>query len=553
MPLNKRIRVYFYLLMSLHYSITPGDESVLSTPTAPEAIDINQLVSKLSLFKSRPKKNITTRSSTAQLDTAASFFAASKVSEILDNALYIKTHPAQFRNILQAPAFSSSTRSKYQTEQEYKTGKWGFNFFINRDDLKSYTASEENNEPTKLSSYLDLSSDTVLGAWSRVKNNPTVSSAITNFPEFDIPDLFSLFAPMRLQEHKIGVVAHYHTTWNNLVIDVKLPFLWAERNFNFTEEEKEKIYDNNLLKYFGEVDEWAFAKEYLISDQLGFGTLEATVSMDIITAERSRLTAGATLYIPTEYAVKKGLLGTYRELQSERPVLDFASLIVGGGGSATAGWQERLSDYFTSAFTQFTTNLLYTPLGFDKHPGIAFSLAPVWHINDRWTLKSDYSMTLLMAVKQNRLIEARIHYDREVTDLFAAAPSSLAKINIIESAMSERLFPWFSECLILPGAIFHSTSCFQRSRKKLTYMLGYDSWMQLREQILSHSLDRQFQYNIEKAEKPYAMQVKIFGKINKTIHTKKQEWNLSLYADYSLFNEALGKDFLINFEIQGRF
>ena len=185
MPLNKRIRVYFYLLMSLHYSITPGDESVLSTPTAPEAIDINQLVSKLSLFKSRPKKNITTRSSTAQLDTAASFFAASKVSEILDNALYIKTHPAQFRNILQAPAFSSSTRSKYQTEQEYKTGKWGFNFFINRDDLKSYTASEENNEPTKLSSYLDLSSDTVLGAWSRVKNNPTVSSAITNFPEFE--------------------------------------------------------------------------------------------------------------------------------------------------------------------------------------------------------------------------------------------------------------------------------------------------------------------------------------------------------------------------------
>ena len=550
MSLHKIIHIYLYIMICTHSFIMPTEITSLQETQLPETVDINDLVSKLSNFIPLPKKTMATR---ANPNNAADFFQASKVSEILDNALYKKTHPVQFRNILQEPAFSSSTKSHYHINKQYQHGKWSFNFFFNRDSLKSYTSSEDDNEPAKLSSYIDLSSDTILAAWEKLKNNGIITGIIINFPEFDIPDLFGLFAPMRLQEHRIGVLAHYHTKWNNLFIDVKLPFLWAERNFNFTEEEKEKIYNNKFLSYFGEVDEWAFAQQYLISDQLGIGTLEATISMNLIKAKRSQLNAGITLFIPTEYAFKKGLLGTYRELQTNRPELNFADMLSSAGNTAVEGWRDKVSDYFEAAFTQFTANLLQTPLGFDKHPGLALNLSPIWEINDKWTLKSDYSITLLMAIKQKRLMTDKIHYNREITDLFNAAPDSISKIKIIETAITDRLFPYLSESIVLPGPIFHSTSCLQHTRKNNTYMIGYDSWLQLREQILSHSLDREVQFNIAEAEKPYAMQVKVFGKINKIIQAKKRDWTLSLYADYSLFNEALGRDFLINFEIQGTF
>ena len=75
----------------------------------------------------------------------------------------------------------------------------------------------------------------------------------------------------------------------------------------------------------------------------------------------------------------------------------------------------------------------------------------------------------------------------------------------------------------------------------------------MREQILSHSLDSSAIWDIEAAEKPYASQFKIFGKIDKNFKIKSCDLVFAFYADYTLSTEALGNDFLINFEIRGTF
>lgn len=142
---------------------------------------------------------------------------------------------------------------------------------------------------------------------------------IVDFDDFNIPDLFNVFAPMKLQENRLGVVAEYHKKWNNIFVNVKLPFLWAERNFNFTQAEKELIYTNDLIKRFEVVDEWEFARKYMISDQLGFGTLETTFGTHIVKNDAGGIEAGVTLHFPTEFALKKAFSEHIENLWMSNP------------------------------------------------------------------------------------------------------------------------------------------------------------------------------------------------------------------------------------------
>lgn len=477
--------------------------------------------------------------------TLVTVLSAAKIPAVLDNPLYKKTHPVQFRNITQLPAFLSSTTKKI------KEG-WHFDFFLNRSFTKDYTDSSST--PKKVSAYLNLEDDTILNAFEDTKN--IVVTNINNFDTFSIPDLFNVFSPMKLQEHRIGIMNRYHKQWGNITVDIKLPLLWAERNFNFTSEEKEKLYTNELLARFDAIDEWELAKKYMISDQLGFGTLEATFSADLIKNYAGGLQAGVTLYFPTEVALKKGLLGTYRELTDDHPKLDFCEIFILASGSTlqgVSGWQDKISDYFVKAFTRFTSNLLYVPLGFDHHPGIAVHISPTWHMNHRWTWKSNYSINILLPTYQNRLMVDTIKSETEATDTYKGLGSPDGKVKLIEELISERIFPRLSKSLIMPGAIFNSTSCFHYTRGNTIFSFGYNSWIQLREQIFSHSLNPKVVWNIAAAEKPYAAQVKLFGKIEKTIQRESHDLSISLYLDCTTFDSSLGNDFLINFEIKGKF
>ena len=325
--------------------------------------------------------------------------------------------------------------------KELESGTWSLGMFLNRDAHKPYTESGSNKDPKDLDSYLNFTDDTFLEAMENAKNNAIIKAAIGNFPDFSVPDIFNLFSPMRLQEHKLGFMGHYHTIYNDIHLDFRLPFLWVERNFNFTKAEKEKIYGNELLQMLGEVDEWAFATEYLISDQLGFGTLEATATFDIIKTENSSLQAGFSLFFPTEIALKKGLLGTYRELQDEYIQLKLADLISSAGTSLVDGWEEKIAVFFNNAFTRLTTNLLYSPLGFDHHPGVGVNIYPTWEINDEFTWRSSYEIQMLVPMYKNRLIVDKITSKTEVTDDFNAAATNAKKVGVIEIALADRLYP----------------------------------------------------------------------------------------------------------------
>jgi len=275
MKLKNTICLYLCIVLSAHSFVQASETG----------FDPSAFFESISSFVAPPSP-LVKRSNPAVIVTLAGFFKDADVSKALDKRLYKKTYTPQFRNIIQEPAFLNSTN------REMKRNSWRFSTFLKRDYNHNYTESKEGENPNHLSSYINLADETTLEAFENIKNNPTVAAKISNFSDFNVPDLFKLFEPMKLQEHKIGFMGHYHTQWSALTIDIKLPFLWVERNFNFTEEEKENIYDNELLKLLGEVDEWAFAQEYLISDQLGFGTLEATFSTDLVKNDSGGIQAG---------------------------------------------------------------------------------------------------------------------------------------------------------------------------------------------------------------------------------------------------------------------
>lgn len=239
----------------------------------------------------------------------------------------------------------------------------------------------------------------------------------------------------------------------------------------------------------------------------------------------------------------------------EQPVLDFCELFTQDGGvtKGTSNWQDTISNYLENAFTRFTSNLLNVPLGFNGHPGIEVYLSPTWNINHRWTWKSSYSFEIFIPVYQNRLIIESLKSETEISDVYNNEPSNEKKIKLVQQVISDRLYPELSKSLIMPGAIFNSSSCFHYTRGNKTFSFGSSTWVQLREQMYSHSLSPEVQWDIAAAELPWASQSKIFCKIEKTIQKEFYDLLFGFYADYTAFNHAMGNDFLINFEIKGKF
>lgn len=540
MTFNKRFFLYLCIILST-CSFTQGSE-----------IDPIAFFNSVSSFVSKPKaltSATTTRANPIVHNTLAAFFTTTSVAEALDKPLYKKTYNPQFKNIIQSPAFLNWTKPN----KSPKT--WSFNTFLTRDYSRNYTDNSNSSNPKHITSYIDLDSKTLLEVFENIKNDPTVALQISNFGDFSVPDVFKIFKPMKLQEHKIGVIGHYHTTWGDINVDVQLPFLWAERNFYFNDEEKEAIYNNELMQMLGEVDEWAFAQEYLISDQLGFGTLKVTFTKNLIDRNFSKSDAGITLYFPTEVAIKKSLLGTYRNLDPNRPKLNFEDLLasVSGTTSGLNNWEEKIAQYFGDAFLRFTTNILHSPLGFDNHPGIAFHISSEYYLSDQFTLKAYSSLELLAPMKKDKLIMDKVLSDNEVSTIYADAVDATARVNIIEIAITDRLFPELAVATIFPGPMFSGGINLQYEKGNKSYIFGYLSSIQLKEKILSHSLSQDVIWDIEAAEKPFAGQIKLFGRFNKKVQYKNHDLNFSLYLDYNVTSESLGNDFLINFEIQGTF
>lgn len=155
--------------------------------------------------------------------------------------------------------------------------------------------------------------------------------------------------------------------------------------------------------------------------------------------------------------------------------------------------------------------------------------------------------------------------DQEVfSDLYNQLPQSTneeqdAKLAFVEARITELFYPKAITTKMYPGFIFTSISSLRKAYHSWDFIAGYSAWYKSAEKIVSFpnnsaSEIKALHLDEHKSVNPDVFSIKLFGKIHKTIHTKRHDdISLSVWADATVFNSGIGNDFTLGICFDSKF
>lgn len=493
-----------------------------------------------------------------------------KIPELFNDEFYKSTALPAYRNVINFPNFFIFSYQDPTKEQ------MTFHLFWNQTNKRHYVKDEVKNcskrctnhteDGKRLGSYLDIEGGTFLN----ILNDDLKLAASLVPDEIDVikninfPSIFHILANAQLQERRLGTMLHYFKQMNDSVtFEAKLPLFWQIRNLNYTEKEKEQL-RTEFGKFYAAAsgesntvtfDEVQFGKDHLVMDAFGPGTLDLTVKKRVYEKGNKQVHVGASLYLPTDGHIKRGLYGTYFDPCDQQPILRICDLVnINALGNPnddvlSADARSIMEKYFLGAIDHLSSALLQCPMGYNKHLAFAAQVLPYWQISDRL----EYSGTWIfeyIAPKSHPRFFVKKQPSTKFSDQFAAlAGDDAAQLDLIERRLTERLYPRVYMTRVSPGFLFNTVANFQFHHKEWDFTLGYNWWYRSKEK-LSHIqipyADLQ-ELDICKATTQSSTQVKLFGKIHKNIVSSYHHHNvsLSLYGNATIYNDNHGHDFTI--------
>lgn len=446
----------------------------------------------------------------------------------LQQNLYLHTYNVNQRSLLDMPQFLIH-------EYCFPPERWQFNcwFFYNETTRANFTDEGKN-----------------ITAYWNIEN----ANFIQNLEQIDlgihIPTAIELFGFLKMQERRGGFmfdVAHANGRFN---IEFKIPLYYLERNFFVTPQEK-KLFE----AFFGPSD--PEQEKHFISDRIGFGDTRLTLGWFAVLDERLQLNVGGEATIPTQIAIKKGLLGSNFKKNSNHPIFNILQLfqMVFCEVQDTSQIEAITLDFLTSAFDKLSANLLQTSLGNNGHLGLMVFAEQFLQLNDRFRVTARTALEYLCPALDTRFyitkkfsqeFDALEPYTGEGADP-AQAPFKLAFLN---EQLINTLIPKVYQTMIYPGFIFKFTSCIDSvlgKRKRWKLGLGFDLWWQRKEHLGKiYATPWQIaQIRTDIAVKPGAYQNKLFISSNYNGKGEKFDWCLTLYGDYTFLSSGIGNDFNI--------
>ncbi len=483
------------------------------------------------------------------------------IAKTLDPSFYLQTELPRTRNLINYPEWQLCTYQNIDTKDQFT-----IHFFYNQTSRKNFTKSENDIDGTNINSYINIKNGTFLSLLEATLKSPFIPpSALAPLANLNFPLAFYNLSNAHLEERRLGTMLHfYHEINQKTYFEAKIPFLWMIKNLQLPQKDKQSIQDQfsaYLHTDFDSFDENALARQHIVFDALGFGTMELSLCNRFFERSNWHIEGGAFVFLPTDFAVAKGLYGTYIEPKDQQPILQFCELVndLNSVPSISPDFNTIMSNYFYAAINQLSSALLQCPLGYYRTLACGLKLSPYWKPHENLEFHGLYTIEFLMPYSQKRFFTPK--NKGEFSQIYLNMPGSTdqendAKLDFFQARLTELLFPRVFETKLFPGIIINSTSSVHKSYKLWDFVLGYNCWIQSGEQFITVSLPDHLKledFDLDKSIAQDAYMVKLFGKVHHDVKLARHIMSLTLWADAAIISNTVGNDFTLGVTFDTKF
>lgn len=420
-----------------------------------------------------------TRAVISKNDAVANLTTLVDAQKILQNPLYYYSNPPMRRNIIDNPIFQQfverGSHGKNFSFKPFITQTFKEYFYDTRSNINYYIDMNQN----ELNAQIDL--------LTRIED-------IDFLPRgFSITNVLGLFNTIYLEERRAGAMFEYVKSTETWTLSGRFPFYYGEHNLNMPPEDQEKVEKN---PFFGKsnFDEVTFAREHLISDELGFGDLRINFEHLFIDTHKQMFSAGVRATIPTAFAIKKGLYGTHFDVNQPAPTFDLYNDLLLPGLSTPPDQniplvQQNVQTLGYAIMDRLATILVQTPLGNNHHLGLGVFTHNKMIFSDRLSLSGLLSAEILLPANEQRFFIVNTPITAfnafNWADISPATGQLSAKLDFLNEQFINKFFPKQYNVSVFPGFIIQSTSALTYKGRRLHITGGTDLWWHTDERFLT--------------------------------------------------------------------
>ena len=477
-----------------------------------------------------------TRTIISKNDAVANLTGLVDAQLILQNPLYYRSNPPMRRNIIDNPIF----------QQFVERGNHGQNFsfkpFITQ-TFKEYFYDTRSN----INYYIDMNQNELN---AQVDLLTQIEDLDFDFP---VTNVLGLFNTIFLEERRAGAMFEYVKSTETWTLSGRFPFYYGEHNLNMPPEDQEKVQQN---PFFGnsDFDEITFAREHLISDQLGFGDLRINFEHLFIDTHKQVFSAGIRGTIPTAFAIKKGLYGTNFNVYAPAPTFDLYTDLLLPGMSTPPDQniplvQQNVQALGDAIINRLATILVQTPLGNNHHLGIGVFTHNKMIFSERISLSGLLSAEILLPAKEQRFFIINTPLSAfnafDWADTSAATGQLSAKLDFLNQQFINKFFPQRYEVSVFPGFIIQSTSALTYRGRRLEITGGTDLWWHTDERFLTIDAPKEIKnqgiINKSTSKQGYGYQSMLWFSLEKKFKPGSS-WKFGLRAEVTANSFGVGEE-----------
>ncbi len=475
-----------------------------------------------------------------------------KAHIILQEDLYKRTHPINTRAIHDFPHFYIDTCCLFPCSWRFSVQPFFHftlrgNFTKNSKFIRSYIALDN---PNILQQLDELNRDSDTGE-----------------KQFDIPEILGLFEPLKIQERRAGFMFSGEKNLGCWSFWIKAPIIYLERNVFLTDSEKKAIedadiFDDNDPTTDLEEQQMKFARKHFIGDKIGIGDTRFRFGYNIIDKSENSLTLGGEITLPTAFAFAKGLYGLHFSKNTPNPEFNiFENLqLIFCLDSNLNKVKKNVEEFLLGAIDRLSAIVIEQKLGNGGHIGLAGFARSDLQVTDCLWFASYGALEYLLPASERRFYIKKKkqsdfidrNYQCEGIDDEQCEKLSEANLAFINQQLIDTLFPKMYETTIFPGFVFKLGAWLNYQTKFIDFTFGYDLWWQEQEKLGKIKAPKNVKniLRTDIAQKPGAMQHKIFSGINYIHKRENYEWCLGIFADTTFFQFGIGKDFGISLKYE---
>lgn len=474
--------------------------------------------------------------------SALSKLLLAHIQYILKNDLFIKTN-----TVLKRPTQTLPIFNLYHTDHICQDWLIRLSLFGNKTDRAFFG----NNEFIR--SYLDVN----------LNDLENISKFVGNI--IDIPTAVEMFRITKKQERRAGLMIQVlKNFFDDFSFEFTIPLLYEERNYFFTQKEREDI--EALFKNKPEKEQEKILQKHALSDKFGFGDARMKLGYLVFNKNNIAIKFGIQTTLPISFAFKRGLLGSnFTKVTEERQSINLKEIIemkdneddpkyIKKAGQTTL--KEKGEKFGLKTADWLSAMVLDSPLGNNRHFSLGVFLEPQIKLNNAVVLKAISYIEYFFSANEKRFFLKQKNPKDFDTDRLSKIAKSMDQIasgdalDFLGNQASETFSPLIYCAQVTPGFMFQLSVGPQFRLREWDFLIGYDFWYQQKEKI-NFVFDAPSNLKINKATKPKAFQSKIFLKLAYNKIEPNRDWSIALSLEDSLATKRIGKDFAVaaSFEI----